>query len=145
MTVEALKVSVMIIDINDEVSRTFIELLGLGLEDGVRGHSLPINNMMVFAVIIEKGSVGESSSTRDEEPRPPFVVLVPNCHNTNTKAPINDVKLKLGSEGKFYFFVTVGTDNVPYEIDINLQDKVDVNALKKEGKTPAFVKVDWDK
>ena len=40
-----IQVNVMIIDINDDVSRTFIELLGLGLEDGVHSHSLPINNM----------------------------------------------------------------------------------------------------
>ncbi|PWA52268.1 Fatty acid hydroxylase [Artemisia annua] len=63
-----------------------------------------------------------------------------------------------------------GADNVPYEIDIDLHDKVDVNEskssvgsrnifylikkeeskwwsrlLKQEGKTPVFVKVDWDK
>ncbi|GJS18130.1 HSP20-like chaperone [Tanacetum coccineum] len=58
-----------------------------------------------------------------------------------------DVKLQLELEGKFYFSATAGTDNVPYEIDVNLHDKVDVNnrILKQEGKTPAFVKVDWDK
>ena len=38
-----------------------------------------------------------------------------------------DVKLKLGPEDKFYFSTTAGTDNVPYEIDFNFQDKVDVN------------------
>ncbi|GJW05913.1 co-chaperone protein p23-1-like protein [Tanacetum coccineum] len=81
-----------------------------------------------------------------------------------------DVKFKLEPEGKFYFSATARTDNVPYEIDVNLHDKVDVNEskssvgsrsivylikkeenkwwnrlLKQEGKTPAFVKVDWDK
>ncbi|GKE28129.1 hypothetical protein Tco_1443513 [Tanacetum coccineum] len=72
-----------------------------------------------------------------------------------------DVKFKLKPEGKFYFSATIGADNVPYEIDVNLHDKVDVNdivylikkeeskwwnrLLKQEGKTPAFVKVDWDK
>ncbi|KAM0062696.1 putative CS domain, HSP20-like chaperone [Helianthus debilis subsp. tardiflorus] len=81
-----------------------------------------------------------------------------------------DVKLKLEPEGKFYFSATAGADNVPYEIDIELHDKVNVNEskasvgsraivylikkeeskwwnrlLKQEGKTPAFVKVDWDK
>ncbi|KAI3757440.1 hypothetical protein L6452_04977 [Arctium lappa] len=81
-----------------------------------------------------------------------------------------DVKLKLEPEGKFYFSATAGADNLPYEIDINLHDKVDVKEskasvgsrnivylikkeeskwwnrlLKQEGKTPVFVKVDWDK
>ncbi|GJW89736.1 HSP20-like chaperone [Tanacetum coccineum] len=81
-----------------------------------------------------------------------------------------DVKLKLEPEGKFYFSATAGADNVPYEIGVNLHDKVDVNEskssagsrsivylikkeeskwwnrlLNQEGKTPAFVKVDWDK
>ncbi|KAJ0499872.1 putative CS domain, HSP20-like chaperone [Helianthus annuus] len=81
-----------------------------------------------------------------------------------------DVKLKLEPEGKFYFSATAGADSVPYEIDIELHDKVNVNEskasvgsraivylikkeeskwwnrlLKQEGKTPAFVKVDWDK
>ncbi|GJZ39497.1 HSP20-like chaperone, partial [Tanacetum coccineum] len=81
-----------------------------------------------------------------------------------------DVKLKLEPEGKLYFSATAGADNVPYEIDVNLHDKVDVNEskssvgsrnivylikkeenkwwnrlLKQEGKTPAFVKADWDK
>ncbi|XP_076920683.1 co-chaperone protein p23-1-like [Bidens hawaiensis] len=81
-----------------------------------------------------------------------------------------DVKLKLEPEGKFYFSSTAGADNLPYEIDIELHDKVNVNEskasvgsrtivylikkeeskwwnrlLKQEGKTPTFVKVDWDK
>lgn len=38
---------------------------------------------------LEQGSVGESSSSRNEEPRPPLVVLVQNFHNINTKAPID--------------------------------------------------------
>ncbi|XP_071737753.1 co-chaperone protein p23-1-like [Rutidosis leptorrhynchoides] len=81
-----------------------------------------------------------------------------------------DVKLKLEPEGKFYFSATSGADKIPYEIDINLNDKVDVNEskasvgsrnivyiIKKEeskwwsrllsqtGRTPAFIKVDWNK
>ncbi|XP_071711905.1 co-chaperone protein p23-1-like [Rutidosis leptorrhynchoides] len=81
-----------------------------------------------------------------------------------------DVKLKLEPEGKFYFSATAGAENLPYEIDINLHDKLNVDEskarvgsrsivylikkeeskwwnrlLKQEGKTPAFVKVDWDK
>ncbi|KAL4584471.1 hypothetical protein LXL04_009073 [Taraxacum kok-saghyz] len=38
----------------------------------------------------------------------------------NTK----NVKLKLEPEGKFYFSATVGSENLPYEIDINFHDKV---------------------
>lgn len=38
-----------------------------------------------------------------------------------------DVKLKLDPEGKFYFSATAGVENLPYEIDIHLHDKVDVN------------------
>ncbi|XP_076900562.1 co-chaperone protein p23-1-like isoform X2 [Bidens hawaiensis] len=78
-----------------------------------------------------------------------------------------DVKLKLEPDGKFYFSATSGTDNIPYEIDINLYDKVDANEskasvgsrnvmylvkkeeskwwarlIKQEGRTPVFIKVD---
>ncbi|XP_059631488.1 co-chaperone protein p23-1-like [Cornus florida] len=81
-----------------------------------------------------------------------------------------DVKLKLEPEGKFFFSATSGADSVPYEIDIDLFDKVDVNEskaniglrnicylikkaeskwwsrlIKQEGKPPLFLKVDWDK
>ncbi|KAL6962578.1 prostaglandin-E synthase [Sarracenia purpurea var. burkii] len=81
-----------------------------------------------------------------------------------------DVKLKLEPEGKFFFSATSGSDNVPFEIDMDLYDKVDVNEsktniglrnicylikkadnkwwsrlLKQEGKPPIFLKVDWDK
>ncbi|XP_057502170.1 co-chaperone protein p23-1-like [Actinidia eriantha] len=81
-----------------------------------------------------------------------------------------DVKLKLEPEGKFFFSATSGADNIPYEIDMDLFDKVDVNEskanvglrniiylitkaeskwwsrlLKQEGKPPVFLKVDWDK
>ncbi|KAI3733084.1 hypothetical protein L1987_64301 [Smallanthus sonchifolius] len=81
-----------------------------------------------------------------------------------------DVKLKLEPEGKFYFSATSAADNIPYEIDIDLYDKVDVNAskasvgsrnimylvkkeeskwwsrlIKQEGRTPVFIKVDWNK
>ncbi|KAL4567676.1 hypothetical protein LXL04_023268 [Taraxacum kok-saghyz] len=44
----------------------------------------------------------------------------------NTK----NVKLKLEPEGKFYFSATVGSENLPYEIDINFHDKVKVNESK---------------
>lgn len=37
------------------------------------------------------------------------------------------MKLKLEPEGKFYFSATSGAENIPYEIDINLYDKVDMN------------------
>ncbi|KAL4559072.1 hypothetical protein LXL04_031205 [Taraxacum kok-saghyz] len=81
-----------------------------------------------------------------------------------------NVNLKLSPEGKFYFSATSGPDNTPYEIDINLYDNVNVDEskanvgsrnvvyivkkeeskwwnrlLKQEGRTPAFVKVDWNK
>lgn len=81
-----------------------------------------------------------------------------------------DVKLKLEPEGKFFFSAKSGADNLPYEIDMDLFDKVDVNEskanvglrnicylikkaeskwwnrlLKQEGKPPVFLKVDWDK
>ena len=38
-----------------------------------------------------------------------------------------NVKLKLEPEGKFFFSATSGPENIPYEIDIDLYDKVDVN------------------
>ncbi|KAL6504199.1 hypothetical protein OROGR_026122 [Orobanche gracilis] len=81
-----------------------------------------------------------------------------------------NVKLNLDPEGKFFFSATGGVDNIPYEIDIHLFDKIDVNEskasftsrnicylvkkaeskwwsrlLKQEGKPPVFLKVDWDK
>ncbi|XP_076935169.1 co-chaperone protein p23-1-like [Bidens hawaiensis] len=81
-----------------------------------------------------------------------------------------DVKLKLEPEGKFSFSATSGADNIPYEINIDLYDKVDVNEskasvgsrnimylvkkeeskwwtrlIKQEGRTPVFIKVDWNK
>ncbi|KAL8491428.1 hypothetical protein ACS0TY_023161 [Phlomoides rotata] len=81
-----------------------------------------------------------------------------------------DVKLNLDPEGKFSFSATSGADNIPYEIDLDLYDKVNVNEskasitsrnvvylvkkaesqwwsrlLKQEGKPPVFLKVDWNK
>ncbi|XP_008811572.1 co-chaperone protein p23-1-like [Phoenix dactylifera] len=81
-----------------------------------------------------------------------------------------DVKLNLQPDGHFYFSATSGADNTPYEIDFELLDKVSVEEskaaiglrnicylvkkaekkwwsrlLKKEGKPPVFLKVDWDK
>ncbi|XP_061373088.1 co-chaperone protein p23-1-like isoform X2 [Gastrolobium bilobum] len=81
-----------------------------------------------------------------------------------------DVKLKLEPEGKFYFSATAGAEKIPYEIDIDLFDNIDVNnskaslgsrnicylvkkaenkwwdrLLKQGGKPPIFLKVDWDK
>ncbi|XP_042507620.1 co-chaperone protein p23-1-like [Macadamia integrifolia] len=79
-----------------------------------------------------------------------------------------DVKLKLEPEGRFIFSAT--KDGVPYEVDIELYDKINVEEskvsigvrnivyvikksekkwwgklVKQEGKPPVFVKVDWDK
>ncbi|WOH07072.1 hypothetical protein DCAR_0626501 [Daucus carota subsp. sativus] len=81
-----------------------------------------------------------------------------------------DVNTKLEPEGRLYFSATSGPDNLLYEVDIDLYDKVDVDEsmastnsrnfvyilkkveskwwsrlLKKEGKPPAFLKVDWNK
>ncbi|CAJ1953249.1 unnamed protein product [Sphenostylis stenocarpa] len=81
-----------------------------------------------------------------------------------------DVKLKLEPEGKFYFSATAGSEKIPYEVDIDLFDKIDVDnskasvgsrnicylvkkaenkwwdrLLKQGGKSPVFLKVDWDK
>ncbi|EHA8591506.1 co-chaperone protein p23-1 [Cocos nucifera] len=81
-----------------------------------------------------------------------------------------DVKLNLQPDGHFYFSAASGADNVPYEIDFELFDKVNVEEgkasiglrticylvkkaekkwwsrlLRKEGKPPVFLKVDWDK
>ncbi|RDX67599.1 hypothetical protein CR513_53505, partial [Mucuna pruriens] len=38
-----------------------------------------------------------------------------------------DVKLILEPEGKFYFSATCGAEKIPYEVNIDLFDKVDVN------------------
>uniref|UniRef100_A0A1D1YD45 Co-chaperone protein p23 n=1 Tax=Anthurium amnicola TaxID=1678845 RepID=A0A1D1YD45_9ARAE len=79
-----------------------------------------------------------------------------------------DVKLKLEPEGKFVFSAT--KDSVPYGINIELVDSINVEEskvsvgvrsivyviqksekkwwnrlLKQEGKPPVFLKVDWDK
>ncbi|KAI3465414.1 hypothetical protein Pfo_022077 [Paulownia fortunei] len=81
-----------------------------------------------------------------------------------------NVKVTLDPEGKFFFSATTGADNVPYQLDFDLHDKVDVDdskasftsrnicylvkkaehkwwnrLLKQEGKPPVFLKVDWDK
>lgn len=38
-----------------------------------------------------------------------------------------NVKLKLEPEGKFYFSATAGAEKIPYEVDIDLFDKIDVD------------------
>lgn len=38
-----------------------------------------------------------------------------------------NVKLKLEPEGKFYFSATAGVEKIPYEVDIDLFDKIDVD------------------
>ncbi|KAI3868138.1 hypothetical protein MKX03_035354 [Papaver bracteatum] len=81
----------------------------------------------------------------------------------------NDVKLKLEPQGRFVFSAT--KDGIPYEVDIELYDKINAEEskvnngarnivyyvikkteskwwnrlLKQEGKPPVFLKVDWDK
>ncbi|XP_062092103.1 co-chaperone protein p23-1-like [Humulus lupulus] len=79
-----------------------------------------------------------------------------------------DVKLKLEPDGRFIFSAT--KDSVPYEVDIELFDMINVEEskynvgarsivyvikkaekkwwdrlLKQEGKPPVFLRVDWDK
>lgn len=79
-------------------------------------------------------------------------------------------KVKIEPEGKFTFSATVGPDNGPYELDLDLLDKINVEEskisaglrnvfcalqknesgwwkrlLKAEGKPPPYVKVDWNK
>ncbi|KAF3642093.1 putative F-actin-capping protein subunit beta-like [Capsicum annuum] len=81
-----------------------------------------------------------------------------------------NVKQKLEPEGKFFFSATAGADNVPFEADLHLFDKIDVDEskssvtsrsicylvkkaedkwwarlVKQEGKPPTFLKADWDK
>ncbi|KAI3921825.1 hypothetical protein MKX01_005514, partial [Papaver californicum] len=80
----------------------------------------------------------------------------------------NDVKLKLEPQGRFVFLAT--KDGIPYEVDIELYDKINVEEskvnndvriivyvikkaeskwwsrlLKQKGKPPVFLRVDWDK
>ncbi|XP_043689033.1 co-chaperone protein p23-1-like isoform X2 [Telopea speciosissima] len=79
-----------------------------------------------------------------------------------------DVKVKLEPEGRFIFSAT--KDGIPYEVDIELYDKINVEEskvssgvrnivyvikkaenkwwgklVKQEAKSPVFLKVDWDK
>ncbi|CAN6686339.1 unnamed protein product [Malus baccata var. baccata] len=80
-----------------------------------------------------------------------------------------DVKLKLEPEGKFLFSATTGPEKTPYEVDLDLYDKIDINTktsvglrnicylvkkaedkwwsrlIKQQGRAPIFLKVDWDK
>ncbi|XP_055833387.1 co-chaperone protein p23-1-like [Solanum dulcamara] len=81
-----------------------------------------------------------------------------------------NVKLKLEPEGKFFFSATARADNVPYEVDLDLFDKIKVDEskssstsrnimylvkkaedkwwsrlIKQAGLRPVFLKVDWDK
>ena len=37
-----------------------------------------------------------------------------------------DVKLKMEPEGKFFFSATSGVNKIPYEVDMDLHDKIDV-------------------
>lgn len=41
-----------------------------------------------------------------------------------------NVKQKLEPEGKFSFSATAGADNVPYEVVLDLFDKIDVDVSK---------------
>ncbi|KAL3677515.1 hypothetical protein R1sor_027463 [Riccia sorocarpa] len=79
-------------------------------------------------------------------------------------------KVKIEPEGKFTFSATAGSDNRLYELDLELFGKVNVDAskiniglrhifvviekeekgwwkrlVKAEGKSPPYIKVDWNK
>ncbi|KAL6502816.1 hypothetical protein OROHE_023984 [Orobanche hederae] len=81
-----------------------------------------------------------------------------------------DPKVNVDPDGTFTFSATAGTDNNPYEVKLNLHDKVNVEEckinvgvrhifcvlekaekkwwtklLRGDEKTPHYVKVDWDK
>lgn len=90
-----------------------------------------------------------------------ITILLPDAKNA-------DVELQ--PEGKLTFSATVGSQDTPFELNLELYDKVNVEAskinvglrnifcvvekaekgwwkrlLKGEGKTPLYLKVDWDK
>ena len=51
-----------------------------------------------------------------------------NTHLYDNDLPnAKDVNLKLEPEGKFFFSATSGVDKIPYEINIDPYEKVDVN------------------
>lgn len=52
-----------------------------------------------------------------------------------------NVKLNLDPEGKFSFSATSGVDNTPYEIDIDLYDKVLVEVSISESGIVSFMRV----
>ncbi|XP_042455870.1 co-chaperone protein p23-1-like isoform X2 [Zingiber officinale] len=83
-------------------------------------------------------------------------------------ADAKDVKVNLEPEGEFSFFAT--KEDVPYEVDLKLFDRINVKEsklnisarsivcvvkkldkkwwsrlLKEDAKPPAFLKVDWDR
>lgn len=90
-----------------------------------------------------------------------ITILLPDAKNAN---------VKLEPEGKVTFSATAGSLDTPFELNLELYDKVNVEAskinvglrhilcvvekaekgwwkrlLKGEGKTPLYLKVDWDK
>lgn len=90
-----------------------------------------------------------------------ITILLPDAKNAN---------VKLEPEGKLTFSATAGSLDTPFELNLELYDKVNVEAsninvglrhilcvvekaekgwwkrlLKGEGKTPLYLKVDWDK
>lgn len=42
-----------------------------------------------------------------------------------------DVKFKLEPEGKFFFSAESGADKIPYEVDLDLHDKVDIDVCRQ--------------
>lgn len=90
-----------------------------------------------------------------------ITILLPDAKNAN---------VKLEPEGKLTFSATAGSQDTTFELNLELYDKVNVEAskisvglrhilcvvekaekgwwkrlLKGEGKTPLYLKVDWDK
>ncbi|PHU20208.1 hypothetical protein BC332_11359 [Capsicum chinense] len=50
-----------------------------------------------------------------------------------------NVKLKLEPEGKFFFSATAGSDNVLYEVDLDLFDKINVDESKSSSTSRSIV------
>ncbi|KAH7292741.1 hypothetical protein KP509_29G083500 [Ceratopteris richardii] len=67
-----------------------------------------------------------------------------NCIFLTVELPdAREPKVKLEPEGKFCFNAIAGPSNDVFEIELELFDKVDVEAT--DGKSPLYLKVDWNK
>ncbi|GAB2228814.1 hypothetical protein Droror1_Dr00022945 [Drosera rotundifolia] len=108
------------------------------------------------------------SSSSSRHPSVKWAQLSDKLFITIELPDANDVKVKLEPDGKFIFSAT--KDGVPYAVDVELLDKINLEEskyhvglrsivysikkvedkwwerlLKQDGKPPAFLKVDWDK